>query len=277
MATGLVMAFGLSPEDLVNLLAKTEGLNAEEKTILLLYQGVLNLFLFGGTGYLFLKRQYGIGLNGLGNTKLPLHFWGLASLICFSGIIINSGLEELNKSIDLSLIFGKEFFEYSKATEEQLFQLTKNLVLADSLQTLFIGFLVIAIIPAIAEEILFRGVMQNLLHKYSDKIHLSIWVTAIVFGIIHFQFLSLFPRVFLGAIFGYLYYYSGNFKLAVLGHLINNGSVFLYANFLHWRGEDPFSTEEFNYWLLLLFIPLFIWSFNKFKGAQNLATESGGH
>jgi hypothetical protein len=86
---------------------------------------------------------------------------------------------------------------------------------------------VIAIVPAIGEEFLFRGIVQNLLLNVSRNIHLSIWISAFLFSAIHFQFFGFVPRMLLGALFGYLYFWSGNLLYPIAAHFINNGFTLL--------------------------------------------------
>ena len=83
--------------------------------------------------------------------------------------------------------------------------------------------LVISVLPGIGEEIMFRGVLQNSLHRWTKNPHVAIWVAAFIFGAIHMQFYGLIPRMMLGAVFGYIYVWSGNIWYPIIAHAINNG------------------------------------------------------
>jgi len=72
-----------------------------------------------------------------------------------------------------------------------------------------LNIFLLAVVPAIGEEFVFRGVLQNLFAKASKKIHLSVWFTAFLFAFIHFQFMDFLPRFFLGAAFGYVVILTG--------------------------------------------------------------------
>ena len=66
-----------------------------------------------------------------------------------------------------------------------------------------LGLLVIALLPAIGEELVFRGILQRELWRGTLNIHVAIWVSAAIFSAIHMQFYGFVPRLLLGALFGY--------------------------------------------------------------------------
>ena len=94
------------------------------------------------------------------------------------------------------------------------------------------GLIVIALLPAIGEELVFRGMFQNEFFRGTRNIHLSIWVSAIIFSAIHFQFYGFVPRLLLGALFGYLYYWSGTLLIPMFAHFFNNafGVIMIYLH-----------------------------------------------
>ena len=53
-------------------------------------------------------------------------------------------------------------------------------------------------IPAIGEELLFRGAVQRLFLRWVRNPHVAIWVTGTLFSFIHFQFYGFLPRMVLG-------------------------------------------------------------------------------
>ncbi len=93
---------------------------------------------------------------------------------------------------------------------------------ASPLQTI-LGFVVIAILAGLTEEVFFRGVVQPLFQNLTKNKHAAIWITAIVFSAIHFQFYGFVPRMLLGALFGYLYIYTNNITVPIWAHILNNG------------------------------------------------------
>jgi len=152
-------------------------------------------------------------------------------IITFSFMVINSVVVDWNQNIELPS-FLSWFEQQAKSKEVQLQQLTEYLTNFEGTFQFLVGMVVIAIIPAIGEEFLFRGLLQNMFDKGFGNAHVAIWLTALLFGAFHFQFYGAFPRMLLGVLFGYIYYWSGHLSLAMLGHFINNGFtlVTLYLN-----------------------------------------------
>jgi len=113
----------------------------------------------------------------------------------------------------------------------------------------------IAILPAIAEEILFRGVIAKYLNEWTRNLHWAVFISAFIFAAIHLQFYGFLPRLLLGMALGYLYFWSGSLWLPIAAHFTNNFlSVvieFLYRKqIIHTNAED-FGTNS-TVWLTLI-------------------------
>ncbi len=117
---------------------------------------------------------------------------------------------------------------WMRAKENELGELTKYLTTITTPSRLILALLVIAVLPAIGEEVLFRGVLQRRFTEWTgNNPHIGIWLAAAVFSAIHMQFYGFFPRMLLGALFGYLYVWSGNLWVPILAHFVNNGFTVL--------------------------------------------------
>jgi membrane protease YdiL (CAAX protease family) len=138
--------------------------------------------------------------------------------------------------------FAKNFEAWARDRENEATQLTEFLTKFDSTGELILALVVIAVLPAIGEELVFRGLIQNELFRGTKNIHVAIWVSAILFSAIHLQFFGFLPRLLLGALFGYLYYWSGNLTLAMVAHFVNNG-VSVVAMYFYQRGAFEFDLE----------------------------------
>lgn len=112
--------------------------------------------------------------------------------------------------------------QWMLAMEEEGESLIKQILVMENFRDLIFNILLIGVLPAIGEELLFRGVIQSRLAHHLKRPRLAIWLSAIIFSAIHFQFQGFFPRMFLGALLGYLFWLGGSLWLAILVHFINN-------------------------------------------------------
>ena len=158
-------------------------------------------------------------------------------LMPFTGLVA-----EWNESMKLpEALSGLE--GWMKENETTLGQLTDFLMSFKSSGELIIAVIVIAVIPAIGEEVLFRGILQRKLAEHWANIHLAIWVTAAIFSAIHFQFYGFIPRLLLGAMFGYLYFWTGRLSMAIFAHFVNNG-VTVILLWMHKQGMIGFDIDS---------------------------------
>ncbi|MDR1729186.1 MAG: CPBP family intramembrane metalloprotease [Prevotellaceae bacterium] len=160
----------------------------------------------------------------------------LAALSMLAAIPLINFIGNLNNLVVFpeSLKFAEEFF---RAYEEKLAILTEQLLTSgDSFSGLALNLLVMAIIPALGEELLFRGVIQNSIAKSLKSKIWAIWITAFLFSAIHFQFYGFIPRLLLGAYFGYLLVWSQSIWIPIAAHFTNNATIVLFYFFL--KGKE---------------------------------------
>jgi CAAX amino terminal protease family. len=127
----------------------------------------------------------------------------------------------LNKQLVLpSFLEPIEMWMRSKEAEMEKFI---NLLIQDnSTGALISNLVVIALLAAVTEEILFRGAIQRIIEKWTNNHHVVIWLAAIVFSAVHMQFYGFIPRMMLGAYLGYLLYWSKSMWLPIFAHFVNN-------------------------------------------------------
>jgi len=112
--------------------------------------------------------------------------------------------------------------EWIERTEKEAMELTKALIQYNSSAGFFLNIIIIALLPAMGEEWIFRGHVQRYFSEWFKNIHVAIFLTAFIFSAMHLQFMTFLPRFFLGIILGYLFYLGGNLWYAVAGHFTNN-------------------------------------------------------
>ena len=113
--------------------------------------------------------------------------------------------------------------QWMKNSEENAEMITEVFLNVDTTAGLLFNLFMIAFLPAIGEELLFRGVIQRIFTKITYNHHWGIWITAILFSALHMQFYGFVPRMLLGVLFGYLLVWSGSMWLPILAHFLNNG------------------------------------------------------
>jgi uncharacterized protein len=158
--------------------------------------------------------------------QVPALLFLFTALLIVVIMPVNSWFIDFNSKMDLPG-FLQGFESWAKEKEDALKTLTQYLTKFDSVAEFILGMLIFALIPAIGEELVFRGVVQKQLIRWFRNPHAGIWVTAIIFGAIHLQFYGMLPRTLLGALLGYLYWWSGNIWVPIVGHFMNNGFTVL--------------------------------------------------
>lgn len=176
----------------------------------------------------------------------------LAIVIIFAAQPVVNTIGEWNQQISLPESLNKIEVAF-KAMEESATKTTERMLLSDSsTSALLINILVVALLAAIAEEFFFRGIVQQTILKISNNIHIAVWVSAIIFSFIHFQFYGFFPRIFLGALLGYIFVWSRSLWLPIIIHFINNAAaILLYRQYHDDKSVIDFGTGE-TWWVALI-------------------------
>jgi hypothetical protein len=191
---------------------------------------------------------------------------GLALGITLGAMFFNGLLVYWNAQLDLPESMA-DLENWMKEMETQLMELTKFLTDFQSIPELVTGILVIGVFAGIGEEMFFRGVVQPKMKLYTNSAHLGVWLTAIIFSAIHVQFFGFLPRVFLGALFGYLYLYSGSLLYPILAHIFNNALTVLVVYMAN-QGMVDFdleSTDSVSYPAAILGLLVLMVGFFYFK------------
>ena len=154
--------------------------------------------------------------------------WAIGIMVCAIPAI--NLLADLNSRVDLpeSLDFIEQIF---RRQEDAAAALTERFLKADSVWGLLINVGLLAFLPALSEELSFRGTLQQILGRNQVKegrVHIAIWVTAFVFSAIHLQFYGFVPRMLMGALFGYVFVWSGSLWVPIVMHFTNNGLAVLF-------------------------------------------------
>jgi len=120
---------------------------------------------------------------------------------------------------------------WMRTMEDQAEVTIKKFIDTQSASGLAFNLFMIAVIPALGEELLFRGVIQRIFTQMTKNYHWGIWISAFLFSALHMQFFGFIPRLLLGGLFGYFLVFSGSIWVPIIAHFINNavGVLALYA------------------------------------------------
>ena len=215
----------------VNLLSNPQALmNVTEENVAFMkfFQAIqsLGMFVFSALLAVFLYAKSIRNELNLKPTKIVAII--IALILTFT-ITPFLGLSmHLNSFLELP-DFMSGIQEWMQSKEDSIAEMTKVLLNVEGLGGLMANLLVIAVIPAIGEEFIFRGIIQKQFGKIFKNHHIAILVAAFIFSAIHLQFFGFLPRFILGIILGYLYVWSKSLWLPILFHFFNNGKAVILA------------------------------------------------
>jgi len=209
--------------------------------VLLLFQH-LGMFIMPAIAFGMLVSTQWPRRLGFNKTRTPLVLAAVI-MIVFALPLINV-LAWLNEQIVFPEFLGglEQLFT---GMEDSAAKLTKALTEQTSPIVLFANILTIALIPALGEEMIFRGALIPILKKWTRSVHWGVWISAILFSAMHLQFYGFLPRMLLGAVLGYLFVWSGSIWVPVLAHFANN-ALALTLIFFMTRGDIEAEVDEFN-------------------------------
>lgn len=177
----------------------------------------------------------------------------LVILLAFCLFPITSFTGELNSGMHLPGWLS-DVEKWMAEKEENADKLIGLLITSDTIWIMILNLIMIAVLPAIGEEAIFRGVFQKIFYGFFKSGHPAVWITAILFSTLHFQFFGLIPRLILGLVFGYLYLWSGTLWLPVIAHFVNN-AVPVIGGYI--RGVEYVTSQpEVELWKQIIGLPL---------------------
>lgn len=135
-----------------------------------------------------------------------------------------SFLAQWNKGMVLPASM-REIEELLRHMENEALKATNLLLSGKTTGVLILNLIVVAGLAAISEEMFFRGALQQFIQEKFPNGHVAVWMAALVFSIVHFQFYGFLPRLLLGALMGYLFLYTRNLWIPILFHFINNAFI----------------------------------------------------
>lgn len=210
---------------------------------LMLLQGISHPFTFLIPGVIYWRWSEQHRVEEFVRRPLPSYLiFAISFLIMLVFMPFNSWIIEWNGNLHLPQGLHR-IEEWMLRKEDEVAVMTRFLTDFNTVGELAVALTVIAIIPAVGEEVLFRGIIQRkIFHKIGDM-HASIWATAALFSATHLQFYGFVPRMLLGAMMGYMYAWTRNLWTPIFAHFINNATIVVIVFLSHHQVID-FNIEK---------------------------------
>ncbi len=261
---GLIIAIPFFGIDVITQLPEMTDISNSDSLGLSKYFQIVNqigLFIIPSLIFAFLVNR-----NILKYLKIdikPLNFSMLAGfLMILLAMPLVGYFTEINEMLNLpESLSGLE--NWMRESEAKAMELTEAFLDVGTVSGLSVNLLMIAIIPALGEEFMFRGIFLRLFKEWTKNVHLAVIISAVLFSALHLQFYGFLPRMMLGIILGYLFVWSGSIWIPVFVHFTNNAAVVI-AYYLANRGiinsdlESFGSTDNINYLFGSIIIVFFL-------------------
>ena len=201
---------------------------------------------------------------------------GLTILIMIFSMPLLEWTALFNQKMQLPDIL-KSLEQWMRIKEELATELTKKFLLMPHWSDLLVNLLMLAVLPAIGEEFIFRGCLQRIFARWTKNQHVAIWLTAFIFSAVHLQFFGFIPRMLLGALLGYLLLWSGSLWTCILAHFLNNALVVGISYINQYQGEPvnfgsqttPEAWYIYLFSFVLTFVLLYIFYKNSIRNKEN--------
>jgi membrane protease YdiL (CAAX protease family) len=190
---------------------------------ILIFQSLYNIINYGILAIILRKLLFQKTVLPYRKLKLPVLI--ITVLLFFAAMPI------LNESTKLNEYLGLDKLDlHAEESSYSVLLTTYSLVIDSNINHQIIIILCMALIPAIGEELFFRGVLQKILSEKIDY-HVAILVASLLFSLFHFELVAFFYRFLFGVILGYLYYYTKNIFPSMLLHFVNNFTSIIALNY----------------------------------------------
>lgn len=179
--------------------------------------------------------------------KIPSGTWEIAGITAFV-ILVMQPIVWMLSWLNMQLPMPDPLSEF----EQSQMDMIRNFLTGDHI--LAITLVHVALVPAICEEVLYRGYVLRLLER-SWGIWVAIAVCGLIFGLYHIRLTQLIPLAVIGMFLAWVTIKSGSLIPAVVGHFVNNaGSVIAASIQPELMFEDELTTEMPSLWLLMMSI-----------------------
>ena len=188
---------------------------------------------------------------------------GVVILIIGASLAVATGLSYINAHVPIPESWHVKFMKLEDNYNRQV----EAIIRLKDTKDYIIALVVMAFLPAVCEETLFRGGLQNFLTRATNMPWLSIIIVSMIFSVVHLSFYGFLSRMFLGIVLGFIFQYSGKLWLSILAHFINNALALTVLFFYIRQGrslKDAMKSDATSFWGLIA-IPVVIALFELFR------------
>jgi hypothetical protein len=242
---GILISIPFFEGDIFEALARMGLAETEQDIALLKYFQIISqigMFIVSSFFFAFMVSKRPFLFLGL-NKSPKITLIGIALIIAFVSSPFLNWVMEINSSAHLPASLNS-IENWMREMETEAMRLTELFLSGSSWSSLLVNLLMMAILAGLGEELLLRGIVQPLFIRITKNAHLGIWLAAALFSLMHFQFFGFFPRMILGALFGYYYYWSRNLWIPIIAHILNNGFIVVYTFYSGTSEMLPKLSEE---------------------------------
>lgn len=207
-------------------------------------QAISTFFIMALPAYVFwLVTSSGNVLQKIGFSRcISLNQIIFITVMVVAGFVISGALSSVTELIPLNKSSETFFRKLETEYNDQVMLLASMKTSADFI----ISLILLALLPAVFEEMMFRGAMQQVVIGVTKNAAVGIIITSAFFSAIHLSYYGFLPRLFLGVMLGYIFYYSKNIWLSIAAHFLNNAwalfSIYVFAK----RGGKPTEMPDEN-------------------------------
>jgi len=200
-----------------------------------LIQFISTFFIFFLPAFFYAKLCHRYAFRHLGYRQ-PVNFSqaGIVIIVMLASLPLVSSLSQLTELMPFSEATLQKF----RDAEDEYMRQVEVIGRMNNFGDFLISLFMLAILPAVFEETLFRGGLQNLLSRWFRMPVLAIIITAVLFSVVHFSYIGFMSRVVLGFLLGWMYYRTGNLWLSIIAHATNNATALIVMYVMKLNNPD---------------------------------------
>ncbi len=216
-------------------------------------------------------------MKSLQFSNAPILYFIIGFVMMYAITPLNNVFAEWNAGLKLPESMAA-LEEMIKNLQESATQLTEKMLNVNNIGGLIINLIMIAGLAAFGEELLFRSLLQPFLIRICKNAHIGIFIASAIFSFIHFEFYGFLPRLVLGLLLGYMFFYSRSIWVPMLMHFTNNATA-VVVYYLNNKGitnidiEGPAETNIIYVLLSIVMMVVLFWLTIRISTKQNKGDE----